>query len=160
MNIFLKLTLDCEPDAAWDAITRPDVFRAVSSPLLKMVSLEPGGFPPHWLGDGPHLVKIALFGVIPMGKQTIDVRFMEKPGGVRMMIDAGAALSGPLAITRNWDHRMAISTSRSHKTLYRDRLVVNAGLATPAIWLGMWVFWQYRASRIRALSSSWGKTKS
>jgi len=157
MNIFLKLTLDCDPDAAWEAITRPEVFRAVSSPLLKMSSLEPDGFPQNWLGDGPHRVKISLFGVIPMGMQTIDVRFTDKPGGVRMMIDAGEALTGPLAITRNWDHRMAISSAPDQKTLYRDRLVVSAGLATPAIWLGMWVFWQYRASRLQTLSRSWGK---
>ena len=90
-----------------------------------------------------------------MGTQTIDVSFTERPGGVRMMIDAGQALTGPLAITRDWDHRMAVSAGPSNKTLYRDRLVIKAGLATPAIWLGMWIFWQYRASRLRALSSSW-----
>ena len=159
MNIFLKLTLDCAPEDAWEAITRPDVFRAVSSPLLKMTSLEPAGFPSNWAGDGPHRVKIAFLGVIPMGTQTIDVSFTQKPGGVRMMIDSGEALTGPLAITRAWDHRMAISAAPSGKTLYRDRLVVKAGVATPAIWLGMWVFWQYRASRLRKLSSAWAGEK-
>lgn len=155
MNIFLKLTLDCGPDLAWEAITRPDVFRAVSSPLLQMTSLEPEGFPANWAGDGPHRVKISFLGLIPMGTQTIDVSFTERPGGVRMMIDAGAALTGPLSITRNWDHRMAVSAAPKGKTLYRDRLVVKAGLATPTIWLGMWVFWQYRSWRLRSLSSSW-----
>jgi hypothetical protein len=155
MNIFLKLTLDCEPEVAWEAITRPDVFRAVSSPLLKMTSLEPGGFPSNWVGDGPHRVKISFLGLVPMGTQTIDVSFTERPGGVRMMIDAGAALTGPLSITRDWNHRMAVSAAPKGKTLYRDRLVVKAGLATPAIWLGMWAFWQYRAWRLQRLSSSW-----
>jgi len=155
MNIFLKLTLDCRPDEAWEAITRPAVFQAVSSPLLKMKSLEPDGFPANWTAAGPHRVAISFLGIIPMGTQTIDVSFTEKPGGVRMMIDAGEALTGPLAITHDWDHRMAISAGTSGETLYRDRLVVKAGLATPAIWLGMWIFWQYRASRLRKLSASW-----
>ena len=155
MNIFLRLTLDCEPAVAWDAITSPAVFRAISSPLLAMRSLEPGGFPGAWIGDGPHRISISCLGIIFLGTQTIDVRFTERPGDVRMLVDTGAAFSGPLAIMHDWDHRMAVSAGPSGKTLYRDRLVVKAGLATPFIWLGMWVFWQYRARRLRALSSSW-----
>jgi hypothetical protein len=120
-----------------------------------MTSLEPDGFPQKWAGDGPHHVKISLLGIIPMGTQTIDVRFTERPGGVRMMIDSGEALTGPLAITRDWDHRMAISPAASGKTLYRDRLVVKAGLATPFIWLGMWTFWQFRAWKLQKLAASW-----
>ncbi len=158
MNIFLRLTLDCEPDIAWDALQRPDVFRAVSSPILTMKSLETGGFPDHWTGEGPHRVRISLLGLIPMGTQTIDVRFMERPGGIRMMIDSGQALTGPLAVTHDWDHRMAVSPGPSNQTLYRDRLVVRAGIMTPAIWLGMWVFWQYRAARLRALAPTWKAT--
>jgi hypothetical protein len=159
MNIFLRLTLDCEPDDAWEAIRRPDVFRSVSSPLLKMSSLEPGGFPENWTGNGPHRIKISLLGIIPMGTQTIDVHFTSRPGGVRMMIDSGETLSGPLTITRDWDHRMAVSAAPSKKTLYRDRLVVKAGLLTPAVWLGMWVFWQFRARRLTVLSSTWRAKK-
>lgn len=159
MNIYVKLILDCQPAVAWDAIRSPAVFRAVSSPLLKMTSLEPGGFPLQWSATGPHLVKIGLLGLIPMGRQTIDVSFHEEPGGVRIMVDSGQALTGPLRITHDWNHRMAISAAPEGKTLYRDRLVVRAGVATPFIWLGMWVFWQYRASRLRALAPSWGSDK-
>jgi hypothetical protein len=160
MNIYLKLTLDCSPALAWDAIQSPAVFRAVSSPLLKMTSLEHGGFPARWNADGPHLVKISLLGLMPMGRQTIDVSFTEGSNGVRTMVDSGQALTGPLRITHDWNHSMAISAAASGQTLYRDRLVVKAGVATPFIWLGMWIFWQYRASRLRALAPSWGSEKS
>ena len=155
MNIFLRLTLDCAPDVAWEAVRSPQVFRDVSRPLLKMVSLEPGGFPATWAEDGPHLVKISLFGFIPMGIQTINVNFTNRPGDVRMMIDSGEALSGPLAVTRDWDHRMAISAAPANKTLYRDRLVVKAGMLTPFVWFGLWGFWQFRSRRLTALSKTW-----
>lgn len=155
MNIFLRLTLDCEPDVAWEAIKRPDVFRAVSRPLLKMTSLEPMGFPKMWAGEGPHRIKISMLGIIPMGTQTIDVAFTNRPGGVRMMIDSGETLSGPLRVTHDWDHRMAVSASAGNKTLYRDRLVVKAGLLTPIVWLGLWAFWQFRSRRLTALSKTW-----
>jgi hypothetical protein len=155
MKIYLRLTLNCTPDVAWNAIASPAVFRAVSHPLLSMTSLEPQGFPERWPGTGPHKVKIALLGFIPMGTQTVDVRFLERPGGVRMVIDTGTALTGPLAVTREWDHRMAVTAAPGNKTLYRDRLIVKAGVATPAIWLGMWFFWQFRARRLRALAPTW-----
>lgn len=160
MNIYLKLTLSCSPAVAWEAIQSPAVFRAVSSPLLTMTSLEPAGFPATWSANGPHLVKISLLGLIPMGRQTIDVSFTEETNGVRTMVDSGQALTGPLRITHDWNHSMAISAAPAGQTLYRDRLVVRAGVATPFIWLGMWFFWQYRAIRLRALAPSWGSDKS
>ena len=39
----LKQVLDCDPDAAWRAIRSPQVFRAVSAPLMTFTSAEPLG---------------------------------------------------------------------------------------------------------------------
>lgn len=155
MNIFLRLTLDCTPDAAWRAIANPDVFRAVSAPILRMRSCEPDGFPDVWRERGPHRVMIWLFGVLPLGSQTIDISFTERPGGVRMMIDSGEAKTGMMTVIKSWDHRMAISDAPGGKTLFRDRLVVKAGLLTPFIWLSLWTFWQIRAKKISQAARSW-----
>lgn len=155
MNIFLRLTLECTPDAAWKAIANPEVFRAVSGPILHMRSCEPEGFPDAWREYGPHRIKIWLFGVLPMGTQTIDISFTERPGGVRMMIDSGEPKSGLMTVIKSWDHRMAISAAPGGKTLYRDRLVVKAGMLTPVVWLSMWAFWQIRAKKIKQAARSW-----
>ena len=155
MNVFLRLTLDCEPDVAWRAIANPKVFTAVSSPWLKIVSKEQGGFPQAWIGDGPHEVSMRFFGLIPMGRQTIDVSFTQRPGGVRMMIDSGKPLSGPMKMVKNWDHRMAISPAENNQTLYRDRLVVKAGLLTPFVFIGLWTFWQIRGAKLKKLAPTW-----
>jgi hypothetical protein len=155
MNVLLRLTLDCEPDVAWRAIANPDVFRQVSSPLMKVTSKEPGGFPETWSADGPHEVSLKLLGLIPLGRQTIDISFTQRPGGVRMMVDSGKPLSGPLGMVKTWDHRMAISETGNQQTLYRDRLVVKAGLLTPVIFMGMWIFWQIRGAKLKRLAPSW-----
>lgn len=154
MNIFLRLTLDSSPDAAWRAIADPKVFAAVSAPLLRFRSLD-GGFPVAWDGSGPHRVAVYFLGLIPMGTQTIDISFTERPGNVRMMIDSGKPQSGPMRVIRGWDHRMAVSAGGNGRTLYRDRLIVKAGALTPLVWLGLWSFWQWRASKMRRLAKNW-----
>lgn len=154
MKILLRLTLDCEPDVAWKAIADPQVFAAVSAPLLTFKSLEKSGFPHAWDGSGPHLVSLKVFGLIPLGTQTIDVSFTKRPGGVRMMVDSGSPQSGPLNLVRSWDHRMAISAS-GKQTLYRDRLIFSAGIWTPMVFLSLWSFWQWRAGKLKKLAKKW-----
>ena len=153
MNVFLRQTLDCKPDAAWDALRQPRVLQAVSKPLMHVRETSP--LPKYWDVTQAVPVSLWLFGIIPMGKRTIDVSLSERPGGVRMLIDQGESLSGPLGVVRDWDHRMAVSPAPNGKTLYRDRLVVRAGILTLPIWLGMWVMWQYRSQRIAKLAKSW-----
>jgi hypothetical protein len=155
VNVFLRLTLECTPDEAWKAIADPAVFTAVSGPLMKVTSREKGGFPTAWTAHQPHEVSLRLLGILPMGRQIIDVSFSERPGGVRMMIDSGTPQSGPLRIVRNWDHRMAVSAADGNKTLYRDRLVVQAGIFTPVIFMGMWMFWQIRGAKLKKLARTW-----
>ena len=155
MNVFLRETLDCTPDAAWAAIAKPEVFREISSPLMRISSKKPSAFPEVWTGDAPHTVSLYLFGIIPLGTQIIDVHFSERPGGVRMMIDSGKPLSGPMTVLKHWDHRMAVSAAPGNKTLLRDRLVVKAGIFTPFVWLGMSIFWQFRARKIMRAAKKW-----
>lgn len=156
MYIFLRLELDSSPDATWDALSRPDVFARVSQPLLVMRPAGRGGFPERWTEGHPFAIRYWLLGFLPLGSQIIDVSYTSRPGGVRMMIDGGRPATGLLTITRKWDHRMAVSATDDGRTLFRDRLNVSAGIFTVPMWLGMWVFWQWRASRLKKLAKRWG----
>ena len=156
MYVFLRLELDCSPDDAWAALGNPAVFRAVMKPLMRVRSLDAGGFPKRWSADEVHHVSMRLFGVVPMGHHSIDITYTERPGGVRMVIDQGEPLSGILSRTSTWDHRMAVSASPGGKTLYRDRLSVKAGILTLPLWLGLWALWQYRGARLQKLAKRWG----
>lgn len=154
MRVFLKLVLDCAPDAAWRAVRSPSVFRAVSAPLTTFESLEPGGFPEVW-STGVHPVQVKALGLFPLGEQTIDVSFEERANRVRMMHDDGRGLSGPLAAVATWHHAMAISPARGGRTLYRDQLVFEAGALTPLLWIAYWTFWQWRSFGLRRFAPTW-----
>ena len=156
--MLLKLVLDCDPDAAWRAIRSPTVLREVSSPLFVFSSLEPNGFPTIW-EPGRHPVRVRAGGILPFGEQEIRLTFDDRRAdGVRIMRDTG----GIRGRTTLWDHRMAIApdprgpgTDGRPRTLYRDRLLVSAGLLTPALWYATWAFWQWRGARMRALAPGW-----
>ncbi|MFC6356811.1 hypothetical protein [Luethyella okanaganae] len=157
MRVLLKLVLDCDPDAAWRAIRSPAVLREVVTPWLDLSSLEPGGFPTQW-SEGEHRVRALAFRSLPVGDEVIDLSFPTALSpGVRMMRDGGGGRSGIMAGLRDWDHRMAVSPDPggSGGTLYRDRLIVRAGVLTPAIWYSIWAFWQWRGHRLRQLAPSW-----
>ncbi len=154
MRILLKLVLDCDPDVAWRAIRDPRVFAAVSAPFTTFSSLEPDGFPESWPA-GPHPVRVRAFGLVPMGDQLIDIAFPQRRDDVRMVLDSGGGISGPLALVTTWKHTMAVSPTRDGRTLYRDRLQFGAGVLTPLLWPVFWAFWQWRAARLRALATGW-----
>jgi hypothetical protein len=157
VRVLLKLILDCDPDAAWRAIRSPAVFREVSSPLVHIESLAPGGFPTVW-EPGRHPVLMRGGGVLPMGEQVIRLDFetMQR-GAVRVVHDSGRGVSGPVTALRLWDHRMAVAPdpAGTGKTLYRDQLVLGAGVLTPFAWYALWAFWQWRGHRLQQLAPGW-----
>ena len=151
MHVLLKQVLDCDPDAAWRAIRSPDVFRAVSSPLMTFTSAEKLG--PTWT-QGEHPVTARLFGVIPVGKQIIDLTFTQK-GDTRLVHDTGEPVSGALSIVSYWHHTMAVSPTKDGRTLFRDRLLFDAEPLSLAVWPGMWAFWQWRALQLKRMAPHW-----
>ncbi|MEP6482165.1 MAG: hypothetical protein ABJA94_09185 [Rhodoglobus sp.] len=144
MRVLLKLILDCPPDAAWNAIRSPDVFRAVSFPLSTFTSLEPGGFPEQWAA-GEHPVLVKALGLVAVGEQVIDISFPPTRNGVRRVVDRGRGFPG---ITK-WEHTMAVSAAPGDRTLYRDQLKFDGPLV---LWPLFWAFWQWRAIGLTRLA--------
>ena len=153
MRILLKLELDCTPDAAWNAIRSPNVFREVSFPFTTFSSLEDTGFPATW-PEGRHLLGVRALGLVDVGRQCVDISYGER-GGARLMRDAGTPVSGALSLVTRWRHTMAVSPAPDGRTLYRDELDFSAGLLTLPAWLVFWVYWQWRAAGLRRLAPRW-----
>lgn len=157
MRILLKLTLACEPDTAWAKLHRPSVFSRVMAPLMRADSQSGGPLPTSWQ-NGDYAIRLRLFGVLPMGEQTVRLRDTEDAAtGVRMLTDTGFGTSGALTLIRDWRHRMAVSALPDRQTLYRDELRVHAGWLTPLVWPGLWLFWQWRGFRLRRLAHEWSR---
>ncbi|CAN5350892.1 hypothetical protein BH09ACT4_BH09ACT4_11790 [soil metagenome] len=154
MRVQLKLVLDASPDAVWAALCSPAVLAEVAHPFFSFEPLSPRGLPRTWTA-GPHpMAASVLWGTIPVGEQVIDISFRER-GNVRIVEDGGGPVSGPLAVVTSWRHRMAVSAAPGGGTLYRDRLDIGAGLLTPMVWIGAWLFWQWRAFQLSRLAPTW-----
>ena len=154
MRVVLKTVLDCDPDAAWRAIRSPAVFTGVSSPFTTFTTLEPNGFPELWTA-GEHPVRVRAFGLVPLGDQIIDLSFEDLGAQLRLMYDTGHGLNGALTVVTRWEHTMAIAPASGGKTLYRDRLIFEAGSVTIFLWPLYWAFWQWRAIKLRQAAASW-----
>ncbi|WP_165063369.1 hypothetical protein [Marisediminicola senii] len=154
MRVLLKLVLDCDADVAWRAIRSPSVLKEVSSPLLDFQSLEADGFPELW-PEGEHRVAVAGLGIVPVGEQVIAISYPRDRMGARLIRDSGYGLSGIFTVTTQWQHTMAVAPLPDGRTLYRDQLVFDAGYLSALLWPGYWLFWQWRALRMRHLARTW-----
>jgi len=149
MRVTLRLELDALPETVWDMLHDPLALGAVVAPLLELEPVGHRRFPPRWT-PGDHLVRSRALGLVPIGDQVIRLS-TRRVGDARILEDSGGPVSGALAIVTGWRHRMAVSPLPGHRTLYRDRLDVDAGLLTPVVWIGVWALWQWRARGIRRL---------
>ena len=165
VKVLLKLILDCDPDAAWRALQSPTAFREVALPWLDFASDEPGGFPTTW-GGGEHRVAVRALGAFTVGTQAIRLDTLRstdpRESATRILRDSGGGTGGLLGALPRLDHRMAIAPDPAGpdengrlRTLYRDRLIVRAGVLTPVAWYALWAFWQWRGVRLRALAPTW-----
>ncbi len=165
VRVLLKLILDCDPDAAWRALQSPTAFREVALPWVDFRSDEPAGFPTVW-DTAEHRVSVRALGAVTVGTQAIRLDTLRstdpRERATRILRDSGGGVGGVLSAIPHLDHRMAIAPDPAGpgpdgrlRTLYRDRLVVRAGVVTPLAWYGLWAFWQWRGLRLRRLAPTW-----
>jgi hypothetical protein len=147
MRVQLRFEIDAYPDEVWAMLHDPVALQQVAAPLLELEAVGHRRFPPTWT-PGDHLVRLRLLGILPVGDQRIRLS-MSRRQDARILEDSGGPVSGAVGLVTSWRHRMAVSPLPGGSTLYRDRLDISAGLLTPFVWIGAWVFWQYRAARIR-----------
>ena len=148
MRVQLSFAVPCDADRAWSIITSPEAAARAYAPLMAMIADTE--LPEHWRHGDETVVQLRGIGVLPLGRQRIAIRTRRR-GATRILEDAGGPLTGPLAIVRSWRHRMAVTPLPSGGTLYRDRLDVTAGIATPLVWFALWIVWQARGIRIRRM---------
>jgi hypothetical protein len=155
MRVTLQLDLDAYPDDVWAMLHDPLALGEVVAPLIEIEPVGHRRFPPTW-STGDHLVRLRLFGILPVGDQRIRLSTSRR-GDVRILEDSGGPVSGALGLVTSWRHRMAVSPLRGGRTFYRDRLDISAGALTPIVWIGTWLLWQYRAIGIRRVVAARAK---
>ncbi|MDP4334141.1 hypothetical protein Q7F20_12250 [Curtobacterium sp. A7_M15] len=159
MHVGIRITLDAPVEAVRDALLSPAVMVAVTKPFLVYRSRDPQGFPVRWVPGEPHPITASAFGVIPSGDTHVDLDLYEVRG-VPVQRDNGGGTSG-LFGRMSMQHRMATVDLGDGRTLLVDRLSYRMRPAALGVllWPGMWVIWQWRALRMRALAPGWRRAR-
>ncbi|MFJ7288805.1 hypothetical protein ACQXVK_05400 [Curtobacterium sp. AB451] len=159
MHVGLRITLDAPAEAVRDALLSPSVMVAVTKPFLVYRSRDPEGFPVRWVPGTPHPITASAFGVFPSGDTHVDLDLYEVRG-VPVQRDNGGGTSG-LFGRMTMQHRMATVDLGDGRTELVDRLSYRMRPAALGVllWPGMWVIWQWRALRMRALAPGWRRAR-
>lgn len=145
-TIELEAVLPADPDRVWQEVNRPALLDFVAAPLLRFAPLDPPHFPEVW-EHRDYLVAMRFMGVLPVGRQTISISHPAPEGAARFVRDNGYG-----AMIRRWDHLITIEPAPGG-TRYVDRLILEAGVLTPAIALFARVFYAHRQRRWRKLAA-------
>lgn len=151
MKLNLKTKMDCSANRMFESVKRTSNFFEITKPLVKFV-------PQQFLGEQweekEYLMEMYLFGVIPLGRQTIDIRYEQ---GKKRMRDNGRSNR-----IKKWDHIISICDSGEHQCIYTDEINIEAGLITFFVFLFAHVFFRYRQlkwKRIIAFENRMGRTE-
>lgn len=145
MQVSLTSLFDAPAERVWNEVRKPATLEHVAHPLLQFEPTDPPSFPEQW-NQGSYQVRQYLFGVIPLGTQTIRISILKRdatPGDQLYQIrDDG---SGTFVST--WDHVVTIRETPDGKTVYTDDVTIDAGVFTIFVWLFAHVFYRYRRYR-------------
>ncbi|MBI3794947.1 MAG: hypothetical protein HY280_09515 [Nitrospinae bacterium] len=144
-----SVNVDCAPETLAEKIKSPRVLAYVSWPVLGIVPVEPA-VPPEMFLEQKYLVKLRLFGLIPIGWQVIDVscRHLSAEKG-KFWFELRD--NGHGQMISKWDHTITI-TQNGAGTLYKDRIEIKAGFLTPFVWVFASVLYRHRQRRLCKLA--------
>lgn len=143
-RVVLSTYLDAAPETIWAHANTTRLLNYVAAPLIRFRPVAPPHWPEVW-ADGEYVCSMRLFGVLPIGRQTIVISRPPPEEHRRFIRDNGFS-----AMIRRWDHLITISPEGTG-TRYEDRLDLDAGLLTPIVAGFARVFYGHRQSRWRRL---------
>lgn len=145
MKVYVESVLQCPAEKVWDELQRPALLLEVIRPLFRFVPADGPQFPERWREGATVRCKGYLFGVIPLGTHTI---FLERIDAAAREIQTRE--SEPLV--RRWDHLVRVRPTSDGQTLYSDEIIMEAGWATPLVWLFAHCFYHHRQRRWRRIA--------
>ncbi|MEZ4288623.1 MAG: hypothetical protein R3A47_10875 [Polyangiales bacterium] len=144
MRIELSCRLPQRPQWVWERVRRSETLEFITAPLMKFEPTS-GRFPSVWTA-GNYEAQMRLFGVIPIGKQTIGIEYPEGEAGW-IVRDNGHG-----QLIKRWDHWIFIEPE-GEVARYTDRVDVSAGWLTPFVGLFARFFYAHRQRRWRELAA-------
>ncbi len=146
MKASAEIILPAPLDQVWQHVLTPRLMVHVAAPWVAFRPLHPAAWPDQWQ-PGPYRVAMRLFGLVPLGEQTIGIEFpaCDDPQQRRLRDNGWGAL------IRRWDHQIYAMAIDNQSCRYRDEVTISAGLLTPFIWVYAQLFYRHRQRRWRRL---------
>jgi hypothetical protein len=140
MKITAQARFRLPPDQLYALLQRTEIVARLAFPLLVFHARdrEPMG---ETLPYGPYRVWMWVFGIVPLGAQTLRITRHEGEGRLQLH-DAGSGW-----IARRWDHWQCLTPAEGG-CLYRDEIDVEAGVLTPFVAAFAWAFVRWRHWRL------------
>lgn len=154
MSFTRRVELPCTVSDAFLALHNPQVFRQVSRPFLTFTPLRPASFPQHYESGKSYVVGAKAFGLVPLGTQEINPT-ASREAKHSVFVDNGRGLSGALGVMSHFHHTMTLEPSDHGTTLLSDTLEWDAGLLSPAFYIGFRFFWWWRHRVMMRLARNW-----
>lgn len=145
MRVVVECELACRPDAVWDEVSRSRLLKEVCAPLVTFRQRPGEELPDAWQEGTTIHVRSYLFGLIPLGRRTITFDRVDSAAG-----DIDSREHDPLV--RRWDHQVRVRPAANGRTVYRDEVIVEAGLLTPLVWLFAQCLYRHRQRRWRGVA--------
>jgi hypothetical protein len=146
MIVDVSTVLDCSAEKAWNEVQKSSVLLHVNWPLARLVSLD-GPFPERWSAGLTLGCKPFAFGLIPIGVHTLHIDRIDHETRQIQTREHDRLIS-------RWDHLISIKPLHDSRSIYRDRIDIDAGSLTFLVWA--WANWLYRhrQRRWRALAKT------
>jgi len=143
MDLTRSSVLEAPADAVWSAVLRADTFAYVTAPLLRFPAAELADT--RWLPGLELEDRVLLFGFIPLGRHRIRIESVEEAERHMQTRERSRLL-------QRWDHEIVVQPLDARSCRYTDRLVLEAGAATPIAGLAAGLLFRYRHHRWRRLA--------
>ncbi|WP_416190605.1 hypothetical protein [Neisseria sp. CCUG12390] len=142
MRICLETRLPCAAEAAIAHLKTPKLLFYVAAPLIAFAPHRPAVLPEQWRPDS-YLLKMKLFGIIPLGSQTVAISYPQ--AGCFTLLDDGHS-----PLIRRWRHTVTVIPQQSG-CLYRDTVEIDAGILTFIVGAFSYILFRHRQKRWRRL---------
>lgn len=146
MRLKLYTRLNAHTDDVVAHVLTSRLLMHVASPLVVFLPIQPAQLPDVWR-PGKYLVGMKLFGLIPMGKQWINISFPNaNEARAFQMLDDGVG-----DLIRRWRHLITVTPAPDSQTDYADEVDVDAGWLTLPVFAWAHGYYLYRHARLRRL---------
>ncbi|GER61027.1 hypothetical protein ULMA_31350 [Patiriisocius marinus] len=141
--------LDCSAKQIWDAYQNFDFMNKISKPKGKLKPKKGYQVPEKWIKSKIDSFNLTVLGFVPIGSHFIRWEKIDEENFVIQTREKGGFVSV-------WDNRIEIKPTSDSTCVYRDELVLRAGILTGFTTTWAKDFYKYRHKKLKEYCTQHG----